>query len=164
MYSIKNSVAIPFAASPAVISALGLPFIEQKICAGFESPTHDFSVKTLDLNDLLILNPRSTFYSLVEGTCMAPAGILDGAVVVTDGSLAVRHMDAVFANFDGVLTIKHLYKRGGRVKLVPADSEFPELIPKDWQQLEVLGKVTASIVLFHPLLAKIRRDKNVCPA
>ena len=135
--------------------ALNLPLLQQAT-AGFENPALDFAVKTLDVNDLLILHPRSTFYSLVQGHCMAASGVLDGDVIVVDSALPIRHGDVVLADFDGLLTVKHYSTQAEQISLLPADESYPPLIPKDGQQVRVLGKVTASITLFSPLLSKLR--------
>lgn len=141
--------------------AMELPLLLEQVTAGFANPTLDFAVKTLDLNDLLVLHPRSTFYSLVQGHCMAASGILDGDVIVVDSALSIRHGDAVLADFDGLLTVKHYSRQAQHISLLPADESYPPLVPKDGQQVRILGKVTASITLFHPLLSKLRAAKSI---
>ena len=52
----------------------------------------------------------------------------------------------VVAVVDGEFTVKQLYQRAGRVKLMAANPTFPDIVPKDGQTVEIWGVVVASIV------------------
>jgi DNA polymerase V len=49
---------------------LALPFFLGRVPAGFPSPANDYLEGELDLNDLLIENPASTFYVRLAGDSM----------------------------------------------------------------------------------------------
>ena len=57
--------------------------------------------------------------------------------------------DIVVAEVDGDFTCKQLYQRGQEVKLLPANSEFPEIVFRDGQSLTICGVVTAAIKRFR---------------
>src|SRR5947209_7112662 len=60
------------------------------IMAEFPNPAEDASGQAMDLNDLLVPHPVSTYYLRVEGDSMQGAGISSGDVVVVDKSLDHR--------------------------------------------------------------------------
>ena len=115
--------------------------VQGTVHAGFPSPAADFDCKPVDLNDLLITNPLATFFWRAAGMSMVPAGILEGDILVVDRSVTAAHGDVVVGEIDGDFTVKHFYRRAGRVSLVAADPTFPPVIPKDGQTLVICGVV-----------------------
>ena len=130
-------------------STLRLALAAGTIRAGFPSPADDFTVKALDLNQLLITHPLATFFWKVGGQSMVGAGIHDGDILVVNRALAAQHRDIVVAEVDGDFTVKYLYKRAGRVKLLAADATFPEIVFKDGQTLKICGVVTSVVKRFR---------------
>lgn len=126
-----------------------LPLAAGTVRAGFPSPADDFTVKRQDLNELLITHPAATFFWEVRGTSMLGAGIADGSILVVNRALTPQHQAVVVAEVDGDFTVKYLYKRAGRVKLLAADPTFPEINFKDGQTLRVCGVVTSCILRFR---------------
>lgn len=124
---------------------LPLPIVEGRIRAGFPSPADDFAIKRQDLNDLLITHPLATFYWQVSGKSMIEAGIDDGDLLVVNRAITPVHRHIVVAQVDDEFTVKYLHKRGGRVKLVPANPTSPEITFKHGQQLIICGVVTWAI-------------------
>jgi DNA polymerase V len=122
--------------------------VEGKVRAGFPSPADDFALKELDLMDLLVKRPLATFFMQVRGTSMEGAGVPDGCIVVVDRSMKPEHGCIVVAEVDGQFTCKVLHKRGGIIKLVAANPEFPDITLQDGQQLTVCGVVTSAITRF----------------
>lgn len=115
------------------------------IAAGFPSPAEDHAVKRIDLNEILIRHPQATFLMRVRGTSMKDAGIDDGDVVLIDRAIKAVHGHIVVAVVDGEFTVKRLWKRGDRVKLQAENPTYPDIVPKDGQQVEVWGVVTNAI-------------------
>ncbi len=58
------------------------------------------------------------------------------------------HRSIVVAQVDGGFTVKYLYKRADRVKLVPANPTYPEIVLKEGQELVICGVVTSAIKRF----------------
>ena len=132
-----------------ITTHLPLPMVDGRVKAGFPSPADDFTVKRQDLNELLITHPAATFFWEAGGTSMTGAGIFDGDILVVNRALTPQHRDIVVAEVDGDFTVKYLYKRLGRVKLVAADLTFPEITFKEGQTMKVCGVVTASVKRFR---------------
>ena len=141
---IPFDTAVLMAIEPRSLSS---PMVEGTVPCGFPSPADDFAVKRLDLNDL-IKHPLATFYWKASGLSMIEAGIGDGDILVVDRAVVPLHQHIVIAQVDGDFTVKYLYKRGGRVKLVPANPTFPEIVFRDGQELIISGVVIFCIKRF----------------
>ena len=125
-----------------------LPMLATQAACGFPSPAEDFFREDdrLDLNDKLIANPPATF--LVQADCggsMVDYGIHDGDLLVVDRSLNPCHRSIVIAVVDGEFTVKRLYKRGNRIKLLAENPDYPAIEFKDGQELQIWGVVTSVI-------------------
>ncbi|HMB91164.1 MAG TPA: translesion error-prone DNA polymerase V autoproteolytic subunit [Rhodothermales bacterium] len=99
-------------------------------------------VLVLDLNDLLIKNPPSTFMMRVAGHSMKDAGIYDGDLLVVDRAIDATHGNIVIALVDGELTMQYLHKRPGCVGLVASNKAYPAIRMHEGMELEVWGVVT----------------------
>ena len=126
---------------------LFIPLVQGTVSAGFPSPADDFLIKRLDLNDL-ITHPAATLFVRSSGLSMVNAGIGDGDLLAVNRALTPQHNHIVVAQVDGEFTVKILFKRGDRVKLVPANPTYPEITFKDGQQLIVIGVVMFAIKHF----------------
>lgn len=122
---------------------------DYSVRAGFPSPAEDFNCKRIDLTEQLVTHPQATFLLRVAGESMREAGIHDGDVVVVNRALRPRHRNIVVAVLDeGDFTVKYLHSRAGQVRLVAANPTFPDIVPRDGQQLTIWGVVTSSITVF----------------
>lgn len=142
----------PPSAIPLPLGQESFPYVEGRIPAGFPSPADDFDVGRLNLVDMLTPHPLTTFLWRVSGISMIEAGIFDGDILVVDRSLQAAHGDVVVAQVDNDFTVKYLHQRAGRVKLVPANPTFPEIVPKDGQTWLVVGVVTSVIKQLRKLV------------
>lgn len=122
-----------------------LPVATSKVAAGFPTPISAHEEDSLDINDIVVTNPHTTFYVRVSGNSMIDANIKEGDILVIDKSLEAKHNDVIIAVVDGDFTVKTLYLKDGVVKLVPANLEYPEIILKDEQELKVWGVVSYTI-------------------
>jgi DNA polymerase V len=109
--------------TPVQVSLEGTPVVSltATIAAGFPSPAEDHAVKRVDLNEVLIKHPLSTYLMRVRGASMCEAGIDDGDVVLVDKVIKPGHGQVVVAVVDNEFTIKRLWKRGSSVKLQAAN-------------------------------------------
>lgn len=78
--------------------------------AGFPAPDDDLVERSLDINDLVVKNPTSTFFVRVEGNSMEGAGIFSGDVLIVDRSVEPRDGKIVVAAVYGELVVKRLKK------------------------------------------------------
>ena len=89
--------------------ALGeLLAIDAKVPAGFPSPAQDHTQKRVDLNEVMVLNPLSTFLFQVAGDSMIGEGIFDGDRVIVDRAIEAQSGYIVLACVDGEFTVKKL--------------------------------------------------------
>lgn len=78
------------------------------ISAGFTSPARDYTGETIDLNELLIRHPSSTFLGFADGDCLNDIGIYDGDLILCDKSLDLRQGDIAVCYVDGEFTMKRV--------------------------------------------------------
>src|SRR5690554_5639693 len=99
--------------------------------AGWPSPAQDYYFGDLDLNDVLITNPHSTFFMRVVGDAMLGAGIASGDTLVIDRSYTAQHGDIVIAIVEDGFLVRQLehHKDQGRsiVRLLAANPQYPHI-------------------------------------
>ncbi len=120
---------------------LELPFLLAAIPAGFPSPADDYVDRKLDLNEFLVRHPAATFFVRVAGDSMTGAAIRSGDILVVDRALAPENNRIVIAALNGELTVKRIRKDGGRLFLVPENSDFAPLEVTPEMQFEIWGVV-----------------------
>ena len=154
---------ISFIFSSAEISTqLELSLFCSKISAGFPSPAEDAIELSLDLNNLVVAHPSSTFFVRVEGESMSGAGILSGDMLVVDRSIKPRSGDIVVAVLEGEFTVKRWLQRDNKWFLVPENSSFNEIhisTDSSEQQFEIWGVVTYAV---HCLRTTPFQQYDVC--
>lgn len=131
------------------ITRLEIPVYSSRVAAGMPSPAEDHVDETLDLNDYLVNRPDSTYMLRVEGESMKDAGILPDDILVVDRSLPAVHNKIVIAAIDGELTVKRLFHRGGLVKLLPDNADYPEIELESEADLVIWGVVIGSFRRFQ---------------
>ena len=122
-----------------------LPLYSCKISAGFPSPADDHLEKSLDLNSYLVKNPVATFFVRVTGDSMINAGINDNDILIVDRSLKPSHGKIVIAVVDGNMTVKRLYKRSGKLVLMPENNNFKPIEITETMSIEIWGVVITAI-------------------
>lgn len=140
--------------SPAQISRyeetqlrhLLIPLVTSRVSAGFPSPADDYLDETgIDLNELCIENPSSTFLVRVRGESMMGAGIFPGDLVVIDKSLEARDKQIVLAVINNEFTLKRLRIIGRQYFLYPENPAFQPIEIKAGMDFEVWGVVVCVI-------------------
>ena len=133
----------PVPPRPVVLNpaALPLPLYTSRIAAGFPSPADDHLEAPLDLNEHLVKHPAATFVVKVEGDSMTGAGIYAGDLLVEDRSLEAKSGSIVVAVVNGELTVKRLWMRNRRVRLVPENPAYKPIEIGDFSELVVWGVV-----------------------
>ena len=127
---------------------LRLPLAGASVAAGFPSPADDYIEVGLDLNELLIRHPSSTFFLRVSGDSMLDAGIQHGDLLVVDRSLDARPGQVVVAVLDGAFTLKRLARHQGRLRLEAANSAYPPLELHQCGDVQIWG---VAIHVIHSL-------------
>jgi len=129
--------------------AVQVRFVGQQVHAGFPSPADDFIETAVDLNQVLIQNPTSTFLWRVVGDCMIDCRIFSGDVVIVDRALAPRHRSIVLAIIDNAPTLKRLKRRGGIMVLHNENATLPPFTVSEGTEVSIWGVVTATIRDLH---------------
>lgn len=130
-------------------TSIKLPYYEGGISAGFPSPAEDFMDSKIDLNNLLVDNPASTYYVRVFGDSMKGAGIISGDLLVVDRSLEISNKCIVVAHIDGEFTVKRIKKSKTKMFLKAENKNYKDIEINEEMDFHLFGVVTHAI---HHLL------------
>ncbi|WP_343553782.1 translesion error-prone DNA polymerase V autoproteolytic subunit [Pantoea sp.] len=126
---------------PAEIRAiLELPLFISRVPCGFPSPAQDYVEQRLDLNELLVDHPSSTYFIKVSGDSMIEGGITEGDMLIVDSSPKPQHGDMVVASLEGEFTVKLLMLRP-YLHLKPMNAAHAIIPVEDVDQFEIFGVV-----------------------
>ncbi len=124
------------------------PLYASRPQAGFPSPGDDQIEKMLDINDLVVEHPASTFYVRVSGDSMEGAGIFDNDVLVVDRAVEPKHGSIVVAAVFGELVVKYLEKYNGTMHLVSAQAGYAPIDINENDECYLWGTVVGSVRIF----------------
>jgi DNA polymerase V len=147
LYAPRMSNVAALYDAPDTPSALTCPLSLALVAAGSSSPADDHLDRDLDLHELLIQHPTSTFYIRPPGDSMQGVGLYDSDILVVDRSLEPKHHDIVIAVLNGELTVKRLFRQGTLVQLRPANPRYPIVTITPDEELLIWSLVTGSIRL-----------------
>lgn len=119
-----------------------LKYYNAPVKTGFPSPAMDYIEERIDLNEILIKHPLSTFIVESTGDSMINAFIPSKAKLVVDRSLTPRNGDIVLAVLNGEFTVKFLKKNDFKCWLIPANSKYQEIEVSGEMEMQVWGVVT----------------------
>ncbi len=122
-----------------------IPFFISGIQAGFPSPADDYIDKKLDLNELLIKHPSSTFYVKVSGDSMKDAGILSGDLLIVDRAIMPKNKYIILAVIEGEFTVKRYVEKDGEAYLIPENDDYPIIKIMEYMDFQVWGVVSTII-------------------
>jgi len=71
----------------------------------FTNTSYRSDANALDLNELVVKNPNSTYFMKIEGEGWSNRGVYPGDVIVIDRSLQVKTNDLIVAEIDGTFEI-----------------------------------------------------------
>jgi len=146
-YTVFGDIMHPFSTpKPLPPGPFWVKSFPASVQAGFPSPAEDHQVERIDLMNQLVKHPQATFMLRVSGHSMRDAGILDGSVVLVDKAIHPESGHTVIAEVDGEFTCKTLQIQPDGMRLKAANPDYPDIVPKDGQTVEIWGVVVASIV------------------
>jgi DNA polymerase V len=116
--------------------------------AGFPAPGDDLVEKPLDINDLLIDNPTSTFFVKVEGDSMEGARIFSGDILVVDRSITPVSGLVVVAAVYGEMVVKRLKLTKEGASLVSEQEGYLPILLSDNDECFIWGVVVGSVRVF----------------
>src|SRR5580704_17815792 len=94
------------------------------VSAGFPSPGEDWKEETLNLHDLVVKHPISTYFMKVAGDSMIGACIYQGDILVVDRAVTAMHKKIVVATVGDGFTVKRLLMGNGRMVLNPENPAY----------------------------------------
>lgn len=124
------------------------PLYSSRPAAGFPAPADDLVEKALDINDLLIENPASTFFVRVEGDSMEGAGIFSGDVLVIDRSVEPKDGKIVVAAVYGEMVVKRLRNIAGVFMLYSENEAYEPIVVSENDECFIWGVVIGSVRTF----------------
>lgn len=124
------------------------PLYASSPAAGFPAPGDDMVEKALDINDLVVENPASTFYVRVSGDSMIDAGIFDQDVLVVDRSIEHKAGKIVVAAVYGELVVKRLTKVDNEPALVSENKAYQPIFVNESDDVFIWGVVVGSVRVF----------------
>ena len=124
------------------------PLFASQPAAGFPAPADDLVEKALDINDLVVENPASTFFVRVQGDSMEGAGIFSGDVLVIDRSVEAKDGKIVVAAVYGEMVVKRLKKQGSGFLLVSEHEGYEPIVLQDNDDCFLWGVVVGSVRVF----------------
>ncbi len=119
-----------------------IPFVNSKVNAGFPSPAMDYLEQKIDLDEILITHPSSTFIIKVNGSSMIDEGICDKSYLIVDKSLNYKKNNIAIININGDLTVKKVEKRGSKFYIVGANKNFAPVEINEETEVMIWGIVT----------------------
>jgi DNA polymerase V len=119
-----------------------IPFSEALISAGFPSSAENFIERTLDINNLLIKHPVSTFYIRVIGDSMINAGINSGDILVVDRSLTFSNNKIAVVRINNEFTVKRIHFSQDKIQLLAENDNYAPIEITAEMDFEVWGMVT----------------------
>ena len=139
----KTEAPVQVMASP-----LSLIFTNSTVRAGTPSPASEIGGKYFDLSKLLVEHEDETFLMRVAGPSMINYGIDDGDLIVVDRAKIPHSGNIVVAVVDGEYTVKALYQTNDMLRLKAGNPDYPDIVPREGQILEIWGVVTSCIKRF----------------
>ena len=124
------------------LSTSSVTLFSSSVPAGFPSPADDHVENQLDLNEYFIHNPAATFCVRATGESMTGAGIFSGDILIVDRSREAVHGSIVIAVVEGELTVKRLYRKGGRLALNPENPAYQPIHIREDMELIIWGVVS----------------------
>lgn len=122
-----------------------LPYFDLRVVAGFPIPLDtDEAAQDIDILRMLCPRPEATYLVRVRGDSMLDADIRSGDILVIDRSLREPgEREVALCELNGEYTVKYVRSDAdGKLRLVPANSRYPELPVSKGDDFSVWGTVT----------------------
>ena len=119
-----------------------VPLYLSPVAAGWPSPAEDYIDQQINLHELVVRNPPSTFFLRASGDSMLGVGIHSGDLLVVDRSAEAAPGRVVIAALDGELLVKRLERRQGRLFLAPANKDYPAIEITQREYVHIWGVVS----------------------
>ncbi|HLP28900.1 MAG TPA: translesion error-prone DNA polymerase V autoproteolytic subunit [Candidatus Didemnitutus sp.] len=152
--AIRSVIAELKSQSPLVVaparSAKGargprIPMLSLGVSAGLPTASDDTIEREIDLADMLLEHPESTYFIRVVGDSMTDAGISDGDTLIVDCAIQPRSGQIVIAKVYGELTVKRYIKAEGRPVLRAENRRYKDIAITADMDFTIVGVVRSCI-------------------
>ncbi len=124
------------------------PLISDNLSAGFPSPAMDFIDNGIDLHQLVVKHPSTTYYGRVNGHSMINIGIHHGDLLVIDKSIKPKTDRIAVCYLDGEFVVKLLQFEKDYCLLVPANDKYKSIKVTSENDFIIWGIVTHVLKTF----------------
>jgi len=127
-----------------------IPYIDDGIPAGFPSPAQDYIRDAIDLNEILITTPGSTYFARINSYFLAEEELEEGDAIIFDTALKPQNGDLAICTIDGERILKYIQKEKG-IFLVEGGSK---------ETVEISQANDAAIIGIVTTVIKVKRYKG----
>lgn len=113
-----------------------------EVRAGFPSPADEEPREKLDLVQLLVRHPASTFFFRIGGTSMVEAEMDEGDIIIVDRSIEPYNGCSAVCFIDGDFTVKRVERYADHTMLVAANPKFKPIRLTADNEFAIWGVVT----------------------
>ena len=118
-----------------------IPMLAIGVSAGLPAAAEDTIEREIDLADMLLENPESTYFIRVVGDSMTDAGISDGDTLIVDCAMQPRSGQIVIAKVYGELTVKRYLTNEGRPVLRAENRRYKDIAITAEMDFSIVGVV-----------------------
>lgn len=143
------------ATSPEVIASARpaqtrprIPLLSIAVSAGVPTASDDTIEREIDLAEMLLQHPESSYFIRVVGDSMKDAGICDGDTLIVDCALQPRPGQIVIAKVFGELTVKRYLSIDGVPLLRAENSSYKDIPVTQDMDFTIVGVVSSCIKSF----------------
>ena len=118
-----------------------IPMLAIGVSAGLPTASDDTIEREIDLADMLLEHPESTYFIRVVGDSMTDAGISDGDTLIVDCAVQPRAGQIVIAKVYGELTVKRYLQVDGRPVLRAENRRYKDIAITAEMDFTIVGVV-----------------------
>lgn len=122
---------------------VNIPYLDDGIPAGFPSPAQDYVRDSIDLNDVLITTPGSTYFARVNSYFLAEEELEEGDAIIFDTTLKPTNGDLALCIIDGERILKYIQIENGIFLIEGGSKESVEMNASN--DASIIGIVTSII-------------------
>lgn len=139
--------------SPTVLSGgstgrTRIPLLALGVSAGTPTVSDDVIEREIDLAEMLLEHPDSTYFIRVVGDSMLDAGIADGDTLIVDCAIAAKPGQVVIARVFGELTVKRYLNQGNQPLLRAENRKYRDITITPDMDFGIVGVVRSCIKQF----------------
>ncbi|GMV52293.1 MAG: helix-turn-helix domain-containing protein [Chlorobi bacterium] len=135
--------------SPEIPQPYKIPMLMLGVSAGVPVAAEDTVEQEIDLAEMLLHNPGSTYFIRVVGDSMVNAGIADGDTLIVDCSVQPRYGQIVIARIFGELTVKRYIQQPDGSPILRAENPaYNDIIITADMEFAIIGVVRSCIKQF----------------